>query len=150
MVIANGDKWEIYKQRTTEWIITEPVEKDAFIRSGLLRFVVQQANLYSIIGFMNEFKGDVEFKVKDMTQARNNRGSKCDNEIKADVMKRLTIVLGEEMYTQANTDNLEKAALCVILEMLCRYFNESGRNGKVWFLDVEMSLINKIGALKIK
>ena len=149
MVLANGDKWEIYKQSSSEWILTEPVERDSFIRSGLLRFVVKHSTLHSMIGFMNDFKGDVEFKVKDMTQARNNRGSKCDNEIKADVIKRLNIVLGEESYTQANTENLEKAALCVMLELICRYFNETKRNGKTWFLDVESSLINRIATLKI-
>jgi hypothetical protein len=162
MVLADGESWMIYKQVRSlsalptvpnegeGWVLTEPVERDNFIRNGLLRFVVRHSTLHSIVGFMNNFKGDVEFKMKDMTQIRNNRGSKCDNEIKSDVMKRMTLLLGEEMYTASNTENIEKAGLCVMLEMLCRYYNETRRDGKTWFMDVERALINKIATLKMK
>ena len=153
MVLADGESWNIYKhnkQSQEGWVLTEPVERDNFIRNGLLRFVVRHSTLHSIIGFMNDFKGDVEFKMKDMTQIRNNRGSKCDNEIKSDVMKRMTLLLGEELYTTANTENIEKAGLCVMLEILCRYYNETRRDGKTWFMDAERALINKIATLKMK
>jgi len=150
MLLSNGETWEIYKRAQMEWVAAEPVERESFIRVGLMRFVVRHANIHTVIGFMNEFKNEVEFKMKDMTQTRNNRGSKCDNEIKSDVLKRLNLVLGEETYTLANSENIEKAGLCVILEMLCRYFNETKRNGKVWFMDTEQALINQISTLKLK
>jgi hypothetical protein len=41
-------------------------------------------------------------------------------------------------------NGIYKLGLCVILEILLRYFNETKRDGKIWFFDLEKTQIYEI------
>jgi len=119
---------------------------------------------------VNKFKnGDVVFKTKDLREKRNNVGAYCGNAGKIDIMKRINTILGgEPVYNdvfieqkmecfiekngakipKTSYNGIYKLGLCVILEVLLRYFNETNRDGKIWFFDLEETVINNIVGYK--
>lgn len=137
-------------------------------------FKVDPLTFSPIIGFINMFKSGKEmvFRTKDLNQKQNNTGTRIDALIKADVVKRLNEVL--EYKTKPNdktkledtimtTEQREKApkaynigrtkdktadilqmGMCVILEMVLRQRTEDEFGGKVWFLNPEQAMYNKI------
>ena len=96
------------------------------------------------------------FKLKELTNRRNNKGSKCSSLGKVDIIKRLNRVLEENPYassrpyTTADAETILRPGLCVIAEMIMRYFNEhpGSKRNRIWFVDVEKALANKIIDLK--
>lgn len=153
ILLSNNDSWGIYKEQgdSTDWIITELSERDEFIRGGLIKFVVRDSKYNQYVGFMHPFgktENDIVFKIKNMLEKRNNKGAKCENAIKSDVINRLNVLIdgtgSSKTYTQDNTASILKPGLCVIMEIIMRYYNDVGRDGKTWFLDTEKALINDI------
>jgi len=101
-----------------------------------------------LIGFMSTFKPDMVFKTKNLREKRNNRGAKCDVWTKADILKRLAIIIDDsEMYTLDNTEAILKPGICVIMEIVLRFYTDSKQGGKIWFLTPEEALINKVTGL---
>jgi hypothetical protein len=90
-----------------------------------------------------------------VTESRNNKGAKCSSAGKKDIIKRLNKILGENPYfvegdekfeyNDENTEYILRPGLCVILEIVLRYFNESKKG--VWFFDVEQAVANRVVAL---
>ena len=89
------------------------------------------------------------FKVKDLSQKRNNTGARIDDAGKEKIVKFLNIILGETKYTDENTENITQLGLCVILEMLMRQKTENKGLGiltpnKTYFLTPEQTAITEI------
>lgn len=109
----------------------------------IARNVVQRNNVNdSIIGFVNVFKDkEMVFKIKDVRQKRNNVGARCgDSTSKSDVVKLLNTLNGTE-ETYENTFHI---GLCVLMEVLLRWYSDTQRNGKVYFFDAEQTYVNNI------
>jgi hypothetical protein len=121
------------------------------------KFIVPRDKLSDIVGFMSLFKNrEVVFKIKDIKQKRNNKGSRVDNLGKNDIVRLLNDILEEKIYfiptkddnanvknQDNNADNITKIGLCVIFEFILRYYNDID-NEFVWFLDLEQAMINNI------
>jgi hypothetical protein len=89
------------------------------------------------------------FKVKDLSQKRNNTGARIDDAGKEKIVKFLNIILGETKYTDENTENITQLGLCAILEMLMRQKTENKGLGifstnKTYFLTPEQTAITEI------
>ena len=84
-----------------------------------------------------------------MDEIRNNKGSKCSSAGKLDIIKRLNAIVRANPYVeQSNAPDydyadISRTGLCVVLEILLRYYNEHPNN-HVWFFDVEKTLGNKL------
>jgi hypothetical protein len=129
----------------------------------------QQYN--DLLGFMDHFLNrgidrGIIFKTKNINEGKNNTGAFCNNAKKMDVMKRINMIIGTPVYDDAfivkkktfyvknkqtnqsvlktMENGIYKEGLCVILEILLRYYDEEKKNGKIWFLDLEKSIINRI------
>lgn len=163
IVLSNNETWGIYTPSrgstaesnvavdTNDWVLTELSEKDEFIRAGLIRFIVRDVNFNQYVGFMHPFgktENDIVFKIKNMKEKRNNKGAKCENAIKSDVINKLNILIdgtgATKTYTTENTSAILKPGLCVVMEILMRHYNDIQRDNKTWFLDTEKALINEI------
>jgi hypothetical protein len=105
----------------------------------------------SYIGFMQLFRdtGEITFKIKDMTQKRNNKGSRIDRLRKNEIIVFFNEVLGSQQYNNENTEKILKMSMCVMVEIVLRYYNEINKNGKIWFLNSERANINSISDCKI-
>jgi len=86
---------------------------------------------------------DMVFKIKDIRQARNNTGARCgDSTTKTDVIKLINGFLEKPVYD--NKTEFLHYGLCVIIEILMRYFTEIKKKGLVYFLSPEQTAINDI------
>lgn len=162
LFLAKQNKIGLYVQNkdTKQWREAEPTEiRD--LQSELRRtlFIPVQITRPHI-GFMRLFKkGEMVFHLKEINDRRNNKGARCTIIGKIDIIKRLTSILAENPYGQSSTrffsrfldaDAILRPALCVVLELLTRYYNDNATSlgKKVWFFDVEKALANKVVDLK--
>jgi hypothetical protein len=123
---------------------------------NVLKKLLSSLTFNTIFGFMQIGKNDeVQFKTIDFTN-KIRKGSICMIEGKKDVIKRINLISSEYNYNEENTENIRipnqqivknliiKPGLCVILEILLRYYNETHKNNKIWFFDLEQTVIGKI------
>jgi len=47
-------------------------------------------------------------------------------------------------YNTDNTENINQNALCCLFEVLVRYYTETQKDGKIYFLTPEQTIINGI------
>ena len=125
------------------------------------KYYVSKTQIQPFIGFMHLFKKkDIEFKLKDITvKSSNNKGFKCNVMGKNEIIKFLNNkVLAKNPYpvrqdkggfikydVNTNAKNIMRKGICVMLEIIMRYFNESSHTDKQqWFFDVEQTLANDL------
>ncbi len=131
------------------WNEGEPEDYRLFERE-LDKYTIDDEKINIIVGFVNLFKDkEMFFKVKDVRQARNNSGARCgDSTGKADVIKLINTLFTTPMYDDST--EILHFGLCVILEILMRHFNETQRDGKVYFLTPEETAVNDIVHFSLK
>lgn len=153
LVLYNMDDWSEYS--LGEFVQCKPM----FER----RMNVAREDMSDLLGFVNIFVGkdnvaNPVFRVKNMKQARNNKGAYIMNEKKADIVKRVNLVLemagqpfsfDDEKSTAAsrNTDDISQIAFAGMFEMLIRKYNDERVDGKTWFLRPEQAAFLKIESL---
>jgi hypothetical protein len=155
IVLAYNDKTKLYIQSNellTLWNESDKQSDKEFFQDAKMRkFLIAGNKFNDNIGFMQLFRdtGEITFKIKDMKQKRNNKGSRIDRLRKNEIIAFFNQVLGYQEYNNENTEPILKISLCVMLEIVLRYYNEMRKNDKVWFLDVETAIINNISECKI-
>ena len=50
----------------------------------------------------------------------------------------LNDIVGGPMYNEENTSRVNESELCSLKEFLLRKYDKDGKNGKAWFLPMEM------------
>ena len=158
-IVMNKDNvWELYvaelqsnskngsSNNDIEWKEGEQEDYTFFNKQLIEKYIINMKNLNEVVGFINYFKhNQIIFKTKNILQERNNKGAACNQAQKADIIKRLNKI-NEEHSTfiyNKNTDYY-RFSLCVILEILLRYYNDKRINNKIYFLTPEESIINNI------
>jgi hypothetical protein len=99
------------------------------------------------IGFMHPFKNkEVVFKTKNMSELRNNKGAKCENADKSEIIEKIRSVSNEpELYKNTT---IERPNLCALLEILMRWITDKNNESvdiadnekRVLFFGPEMTL----------
>jgi hypothetical protein len=116
-----------------------------------------------IVGFLGYEKNNryLAFKTKDL-ESKRDTGARCDEAGKNKTLEMLNKILGEEKYTKENTKlvkdddgNVIKEAmghteLCVLEELIMRYFDMIDKDGKKWFLTPEMAIFHKLYTVIVK
>jgi superfamily II DNA or RNA helicase len=160
----NKRKIMIFSNNTKKWIEAEPEDQREIAETeqvrDILNFKVSDYN--DIVGFMGYEKNNkyLIFKTKDMLSSRDT-GARCDEAGKNKTMQILNKILGEEKYTKETTkiqkDNktvLQEAIgqieLCVMQELILRFFDRIKKNNKKWFLTPEMALYFKLYTVHVK
>ena len=118
-------------------------------------------------------KEEIIFKLKDISskiktknnKITSNKGFNCSVMGKSELIKFMnTKVLVKNPYpisknrseklkynVDANAKHIMQKGICVIMEILMRYFNDyptnDNSNKKVWFMDIETSTVNKLKTL---
>ena len=144
IVLNKENSWKIFmKNGDTEWTEGEPEDYKIFEKQ-LDKFDVADDKINNLVGFINMFKmKEMVFKIKDVRQARNNTGARCgDSTTKSDAIKLANTMIGSNVYD--NKTDILLFGLCVIIEVLARYFTEIKKDDKVYFLTPEETAINDI------
>jgi hypothetical protein len=151
--------FKIYVQDQTNsgvWNEINALEYGNF-KTSLTQFISNINTYNDIIGFMSVFKNNkVVFKTKNMTDKRNNKGAYCENAGKRDIIARLNEVIGSTVYNEDDLNKdiemngvkmpniIFKNGLCVMMEILMRYYDDAKRLNKKWFFNPENALLNRI------
>ena len=113
------------------------------------------------IGFINVFKENMEFKIKNLLNNRQNVGASCFQTNKKKLIEKINDLLeivGRTTSSEKYTDDpvfkmsiIERPNLCLIYEFLLRYFSEKEEEeeeeegvNQIWFLNPEQSVTSKI------
>jgi hypothetical protein len=104
---------------------------------------VNLQSLHNIFGFMQVMKENIVFKILDKS-AKTKIGANCGGESKKDVIKRINMVSDikynykdDEGEENIKSTDIVKIGLCIILETLFRYNEDTKKDGKRWFLNLE-------------
>ena len=149
VLLANGSKNILFVKRTegssVSWQPATYTDEQLFASIRAATFVIPNEKIHRTeVGFMHPFKEkEVVFKMKDLTQKRNNTGAKCTDASKQAIASKIGVVLGQpNLYTATQ---IEKPELCVILEMIMRWKTES--RGVYYFFGPEMANEMKLSTL---
>jgi hypothetical protein len=141
------------KNGKTIW--TEADEEDyEIIGKELLQYVIPRTpdKMNALLGFVTQFtskKSNVKemvFKIKDMTEKRNNFGARIDDAGKDKVIKILNKIVKSTYYTDDNTTFVSQLGLCIVIEILMRSFSDDlGKSdGKYYYLTPEQTVMSEI------
>ena len=150
ILLVDNAKVELYirslDDSRPEWNIAELSEYKYFKEDIAKHMIVDKTRLNRVIGYIIMFKTiKMTFKYKDITHTRNKLGARCDSAGKQDIIDMLNKLIGRETYTNANTEGkLLHPHLCVILEMLLRDYTRGRKDGKIYYLTPEQSILNEI------
>jgi len=107
-------KWEIAKQEDYNDLNNELIKITK-------QYFPIDSRFNKIVGFMSTFKNTyMIFKVKNLNQ-KNNKGARCDQTIKQNVIKLINEINDEELFDK-NTE-LSRIELCIVQELMLRYLN---------------------------
>ena len=150
IVLMKDDILKIFtKSENNELVEVDADDYQLFVKD-LVRFDVKKNTLNNMVGFVNLFTSkksnqkEMVFKIKDLTQKRNNTGARADDAGKEKIIKFLNIILEENKYNDENTEKITQIGLCVILEFIMRRLNMINNKGKVFFLNPEQTAITQI------
>ncbi len=150
IVLMKDDILKIFtKSENNELVEVDADDYQLFVKD-LVRFDVKKNTLNNIVGFVNLFTSkksnqkEMVFKIKDLTQKRNNTGARADDAGKEKIIKFLNIILEENKYNDENTEKITQIGLCAILEFIMRRLNVVNNKGKIFFLNPEQTAITQI------
>lgn len=155
IILSNGETNILYVQdKNGNWNESKYTDKESFKQNRSLKFMISNNRVNKTeIGFISPFKKgkELSFKIKDMTQKRNNKGAKCEDASKPVIAEKIGIILNKPGIYSGTS--IEKPDLCVILEILMRWITEEnniqGGNGVILFFGPEQSNEMNITNLRI-
>lgn len=118
---------------------------------------LEKKNYNKIVGFIGYEKKNrfLVFKTKNMTSTRDT-GARCDEAGKNKTLNLLNEIIGEDKYTNENTklkkdsdgnviqEPMNQIELCVLQEIILRYYDDIQKDGKSWFFTPEMAIYYKL------
>ena len=150
IVLMKDDILKIFtKSENNELVEVDADDYQLFVKD-LVRFDVKKNTLNNMVGFVNLFTSkksnqkEMVFKIKDLTQKRNNTGARADDAGKEKIIKFLNLILEENKYNDENTEKITQIGLCAILEFIMRRLNLVNKKGKIFFLNPEQTAITQI------
>ena len=153
-IMYNLNKRMIMILDKNKWVEAEPEDQREIASSKeakeYLTLTISDYN--KIIGFIGYEKSNryLVFKTKDITSKRDT-GARCDESGKSKTIQKLNEIIGETKYTTENTKAIKESGieaigqieLCVLQELLLRYFNTIKKNNKKWIFTPEMAIWHK-------
>jgi hypothetical protein len=152
LILYDLEKMKMFILDNNKWSEATP-EDQREIRLETDELTFQSDKYNKIVGFLGYKRKNVAlvFKVKDITSKRDT-GAVCEEAGKEKSMDKLNLILNEKKYTKENTkmvkdkkgkiikDAVSHTEICVIQEIIMRYFDDTEKNNKRWFLTPDMAL----------
>ena len=135
----------IYNAETRGWAESEPEDRDEILGLQVIKdvWVIKKEELNTIVGFV-DYENKTQylvFKIKNTISSRNT-GARCDEAGKQKTINNLNGMFGDERFTKENTKLFTQIDLCILEEFLMRYYQQVKKNGKTWFVNVDVALFN--------
>jgi hypothetical protein len=136
-----------YHNDSKEWIEVDSEDKIEILSYDIIKnaWLIDSEKLNDIIGFIeyeNKNKYMV-FKTKNNKLLRN-KGARCDEAGKIKTINILNLIVGNDKYNKKNTSNFNQIDLCILQEIILRYYQLINKNNKIWFINPDIALFNKI------
>lgn len=144
-ILVENNKITLFLLNEQDKLIkAKPMDNRDFA-SEIKKKLISKTELNFIIGFMMKIRSakTVVFKTKEIDIERSS-GSRCDQAGKKKIINILNKITKSTNYTNENTKQLKTIQLCSEQEFLLRYYNNIHKDGKVWFLNYEMAVLNEI------
>ena len=152
IILYDLERMKMFILDNNKWSEATP-EDQREIRLETDELTFQSDKYNKIVGFLGYKRKNVAlvFKVKDITSKRDT-GAVCEEAGKEKSMDKLNLILNEKKYTKENTkmvkdkkgkiikDAVSHTEICVIQEIIMRYFDDTEKNNKRWFLTPDMAL----------
>ena len=143
IILQNQGNQQLLILKNNNWFLSEP-EDYIDLKSEISKKIIPVKNYNVVVGFITNFKKDyMVYKVKQLDKKRN-KGARCDQSGKGDIIKILNIIEGESKYNNENTKKYNSKYLCILQELLLRYYNYIKKDDKIWFLDSDDAILNNI------
>ena len=131
---ADQEDYDVLGKELLQWRIPRVADKMNDLLGFITLFVSKKSNTKEMV-----------FKVKDMTEKRNNFGARIDDAGKDKVIKLLNkIAAPEVLYDDSNTVFVSQLGLCIMIEILMRAFSDKRRGGKYYYLTPEQTVMSEI------
>ena len=140
----SGQLVTLVKQGTDAWRIAESEDLKDLEQVVNAKKMDILTNINTIIGFMNNFKGEnyVVFKTKNVTNPRD-LGARCDqNSNKSKAIEILNSIVGENIYSKQL--DIPQREICILQELYLRSFETARKNRKHWFLSPSEAVLTNI------
>ena len=123
----------------SSWELAEPEDyKDLLPK--IKENLIPKSKINNMFGFISNFKNNLMvFKFKD--NKPGNTGARCDQGSKVTAEK-LNMIIGDNLYNEANLKKKSASYLCVLEEYLLRLNNYNGTDNKIWFLTPVQAILN--------
>jgi hypothetical protein len=139
------------KNGKTIWTEADGEDYNMFSEEILkYRIPRRKENMNELLGFMTLFVSkksnvkEIVFKIKDMTEKRNNFGARIDDAGKDKVIKILNKIVKSNHYNDENTVFISQLGLCVAIEIVMRHFSDTLYDGKYYYLTPEQTVMSEI------
>jgi hypothetical protein len=136
-----------YNNDMKQWEEVDSEDKIEIMSYDIIKkaWFIESEKLNDIIGFVSyENKNKyMVFKTKNNKLLRN-KGARCDEAGKIKTINILNLIVGDEKYNKKNTSSYNQIDLCVLQEFILRYYNMLNKNNKIWFINPDVALFNKI------
>jgi hypothetical protein len=136
-----------YNNDSKEWAEVDSEDKLEIMKYDIIKkaWILESEKLNDIIGFISyENKNNyMVFKTKNNKLLRN-KGARCDEAGKIKTINILNMIVGDDKYNKKNTSKYNQIDLCILQEFILRYYNMINRNNKIWFVNPDVALFNKI------
>jgi len=131
---ADQEDYDVLGKELLKWRIPRTAENMNDLLGFITLFVSKKSNVKEMV-----------FKIKDMTEKRNNFGARIDDAGKDKVIKLLNkIATPAVLYDDSNTTFVSQLGLCIYIEILMRAFSDERRNGKYYYLQPEQTVMSEI------
>ena len=138
------NKSVIWNESKKKWTKAQPEDEREINKYLVDNFTFKTSDYSNLVGFIGKDQKNsyLVFKIKD-TQAKRNTGARCDESGKAKKIQIINAILGEEKYDKDNSKTIGQAEFCTIIEFILRNNNNQKKDGKIWFLNIELAYLNK-------
>lgn len=159
-VSFEDDSRKIFVLKLRKWVAVDAVgEENLYKKISELKTNFAKECAQNKINYLFGFVGHEStsnsnmllFKVKDINNARNNTGARCDQSSKIKSLNILNeLVKRESFFTNDTTKGSSTDELCAMQELLFRHYDAIKEDGKMWFLTPEYAELYNIERCKIK
>jgi hypothetical protein len=153
---------------TPIWIPATPLQKGQLLQAIKEdpRFIINKSNINTIIGYISyDTKYGYTFKIKN-NELKRHTGASCDQMNKDKKTQLLNMLAGYEKYKkydkeekevkgkskekskkekkEGDTTGMIKEQMCSLIEFMMRYYTIINKDDKIWFLNNDKYILNKI------
>jgi len=138
-------------KHTDSWQQAKMTDKQNFQKLVVSNLKNTYNNLNNVVGYISYFKKNnmYIFKTVDIGSKNKNKGKRCDQSGKADIIKVFNKAENASIYNSENTKNLTSLELCCLQELIFRYNTLNKKNSKTWFINVHDSHLFELSDWKL-